>query len=182
MVDSVSARRLLVLAVPDLAIVSGMVGTYLDHHSHVEDVRCQDIIDAGHGARVLACRLAQELDSDLRELYAHRIERREATHLMAGVFDGGAALRSAKTWLEWQRAQLMHDFYFHPDVTGMPRYEQLTHFGMHLAKLGKLLAEASRDTGRIDEFVRDRLPDVLCFGIKLATVVNHTLPEDPLEF
>jgi hypothetical protein len=69
---------------------------------------------------------------------------------------------------------------YHADVVGMPKIEQLRHYTLHLAKLAWLMQEAAADQVRMDEFVEDRLPDLLLFGIKLATVIGVNLPDEPI--
>jgi len=63
----------------------------------------------------------------------------------------------------------------------MPKLEQLRHYTLHVAKLAWLTLEAPADESLMDDYVQNRLPDLLLFGIKLATVVGMILPDEPIE-
>ncbi|MFD1145624.1 hypothetical protein [Saccharothrix hoggarensis] len=181
----------------ELITVTGVVASHCDRAEHVEQNSRAALVEVAVRTRSMAVALAAELDVDLRELYADRLARREAGHVLAGTpgpgqqafgygpwtgsFDGGAAVRSAVTWREWQQAQWWHDVTYLPDVAGMSRRDQLSHFGHHLAKLVWRMQEAIDIVETRAGFVRDRLPDILLFGIKLSTVVNDVLPQEPIE-
>jgi hypothetical protein len=122
------------------------------------------------------------MEQDAVAAYADRIRRVEARYPLSGgdVYDGGAAIESAKTWRALQRAQARHDAVYHPDVTGMAKIDQLRHYTLHLAKLSWLMQEAAHASTAADEFVTNRLPDLLLFGVKLATVVGVILPDEPI--
>jgi hypothetical protein len=66
-------------------------------------------------------------------------------------------------------------------VLGLSRYEQLRHYALHLAKLAGAAAAAAAIEGDAErDFLARRLPDLLLFGLKLATLVNEQLAEQPV--
>jgi hypothetical protein len=67
--------------------------------------------------------------------------------------------------------QWEHDRRYHLDVFGLSRYEQLRHYAFHLAKLAGAASESD------DRDFQRRLPDVLLFGLKLATLMSEQLPD-----
>ena len=73
--------------------------------------------------------------------------------------------------MQWE-----HDRNYHPDVLGLSRYEQLRHYAFHLAKLAGAAAAAA--SGDESDFLARRLPDLLLFGLKLATLTNEPLPDE----
>ncbi len=73
--------------------------------------------------------------------------------------------------MQWE-----HDRHYHPDVLGLSRYEQIRHYAFHLAKLSGAAAEAA--SGDESDFLARRLPDLLLFGLKLATLTNEPLPDE----
>jgi hypothetical protein len=89
---------------------------------------------------------------------------------------GGDALRQARDWREVQLVQLAHDRYFHPDVLGLTKLEQLRHYAFHAAKFPAFLTQAS------DALVPpERVADMVLFGIKLQTVTGLSLPPEPVD-
>lgn len=53
---------------------------------------------------------------------------------------------------------------------------------MHLAKLAWILQDAVDVHGpEEDDIINHRIPDLLVFGVKLATVCGQILPEEPLD-
>jgi len=76
-----------------------------------------------------------------------------------------------------QRLQWEHDRNYHPDVLGLSRYDQLRHHAFHLAKLAGAAADAA--SGEPSDLLRRRLPDLLLFGLKLATLTIDQLPDQP---
>lgn len=79
-----------------------------------------------------------------------------------------------------QLVQLEHDRAYHLDVLGLSRADQLRHYAFHVAKLAGSFARRARGQAGDEEIVERRLPDVLLFGIKLATVMAERLPDEPL--
>jgi hypothetical protein len=157
------------------------VANYCDHAEHNEVSEEDWLVSAVDGLRELAIGLAAELRVDLFALYADRIAQIEAksVHSRPGGFDGPGAVRTARTWHELQLAQLDHDRVYHPDVFGLTKADQLRHYALHLAKLSGALARAvDRDIAR-DELER-RLPDILLFAIKVASVAGLKLSGERL--
>jgi hypothetical protein len=83
------------------------------------------------------------------------------------------------TWRQLQRAQWEHDRHYHPDVLDLSRFKQLRHYTFHLAKLTGAAAETR--SGDESDFLARRLPDLLLFGLKLATLTNEQLPDSRAE-
>jgi len=164
-----------------LATTSARVSGYCDRSEHLEPTDQEVIRTAGAELRMLAVELAAEKQIDLVQAYRRRLESVEQRHPLypAGGFaavdqipDKGASYQLL------QRVQWDHDRYYHPDVLGLSRYEQLRHYAFHLAKLAGAASEAA--TGDTNDFFERRLPDLLLFGLKLATLVNEPLPDQPL--
>lgn len=178
-----SRDNLLLDAVLVLARAAELVSAYCDRAEHTEPADPDDVRKAGHELCVLAVTLARErCNEDLFDRYAQRldaIERRNVLHGATG-FEGATAARGAATWRDLQIVQAQHDRAFHPDVAGMSRYEQLRHDAFHLAKLAGAFARGVAGDAHDAELYGQRLPDILLFGIKLATTVHERLPDDPL--
>lgn len=164
-----------------LAITSASVSGYCDRAEHLEPTDREVISAAGAELRALAVKLAADKQVDLVDAYRSRLESIERRHPLypAGGF---AAVdhfpREATTWRQLQSVQWDHDRHYHPDVLGLSRYEQLRHYAFHVAKLAGAAVEAA--AGDSADFYERRLPDLLLFGLKLATLVNEPLPEQPL--
>jgi hypothetical protein len=159
----------------ELAVCAGEVGGFCVRAERAEPVERERIVAVGSRMRRLAQDLAAEAGLELFEAYARRLAaiegRRSAGAAVA--FDGAAAVRAARTWRELQLVQLKHDVTYHLEVAGRAPENQLGHYAFYLARLAGALAEA--------EVAERYLPDVLLFGLKLATVMGERLPEDPLE-
>ena len=165
----------------EVSLAAAAVANYCDHVEHNEDVERGWIWDAGRTLRRIACEIAAYEDLDLLGLYAERlrmIERRNPLYEEDGL-DGGLRASEAATWRELQLAQVDHDRHYHPDVMGLNKFDQLSHYALHLAKLAGTLAEVARGEGDA-AFLERRLPDFLLFGVKLATVSGKTLPDKAL--
>ena len=163
-----------------LARASALVSGYCDHAEHLEAVERQDIVRAGAELRGLALELAAANAIDLVDAYRRRLETVERRNPLypAGGFAAIDHIPDEPTWHLLQEVQWNHDRHYHPDVFGLSRYEQLRHFAFHLAKLASAGAEAAvGDTGALFDV---RFPDVLLFGLKLATLMNESLPQDRL--
>lgn len=162
---------------------AGKLATYCDRAEHNEPNDRGAIAAVATDLRTLALTASSAHDLDLQSLYSFRLARIEAKHpaWLATTFDGSQAIGEAKTWRDMQAAQYQHDLFYHPDVTGLAKFDQLRHYTLHLTKLGKLALEAAE--GAVvaptvwDEFLTERLPDIVIFGIKLATVCGDRLPE-----
>lgn len=168
----------LCLILREMSRVTAVLALYCDRVEHNESSAEGSIVDAGRRLRNLAIGIAQDADLDLLELYAARLEEIEANHVYGGGQPTGDLVRSAKSWRELQIAQSRHDRWYHPDVFGLPRREQLQHVTLHLAKLTGRVASLYDDDGAAWlDFVDRRLPDMFLFGIKLATLGNAPLSD-----
>jgi hypothetical protein len=165
-----------------LAKASALVANYCDHVEHNEPADRAWVTDAGQTARDIALRIAAHENRDLVGLYAARLRQIEHRNPLWSEeeLDGGELVLNAGTWRTLQLAQVAHDRRYHPDVIGLTKLDQLRHYALHLAKLVGALAEIAAGTGDRDSFQTRRLPDVLLFGIKLATVSGQRLPEEAL--
>lgn len=181
MLSTVEHTKLFTDHMHALIRAGGMVGKFCDRSEHAEGPAAV-FTEVGAILREQAVNLTQELGEDLGELYAqrlHRVETRSPAYAL-GEFDGPAAVREATTWRDWQLAQLRHDRTYHPDVFGLSKYEQVRHFAFHLQYLTWLADDASTTPALQSSYVSDRIPDVLLFGLKFATVAGYTLPPEPL--
>jgi hypothetical protein len=167
-----------------VAIASGDVANYCDHTEHSESADEADVLRAGLTLRESAIAIGAAAGINVHEAYADRIGAIESGNVyfsLDSVAGREKALR-ARSWWELQQVQVQHDKYYHPDVTGLSRNDQLRHYSFHLAKLGKALAEAQKGLDNWEDFARRRLPDMLLFGIKLSTVMREPLSKDPHDF
>lgn len=176
------AREVADDALRRLAQVAGSLATYCDHAEHLEEADRTAIAASGAALRELSLELARSVGASAVDLYSVRLGQIERRHPLfpAGGFDGGAAAAAAKTWRDLQTVQSEHDRHYHPDVTGLSRYEQLRHYTFHVAKIAGAIADVIGTGGTdADDFIRRRIPDTLLFGIKLATLMNESLPQQP---
>lgn len=169
-----SFRSFALAAAPHAAAVAN----YCDHVEHNEVAETDWVVDAGRELARLASEFANAAGLDLIHLYAERLGAIEARNVLArpGGFDGHAGALAAETWRDLQVVQVEHDRYYHADVIGLAKLEQLRHYALHLAKIVGAFADA-RD---IDELTHRRLPDTLLFAMKLQTVMGRRLPDEPL--
>lgn len=160
---------------------AGELATYCDRAEHNEPNDRGAISVVAADLRDLAVAASSAHDLDLQSLYSSRIGRIEAKHPAwhAGSFDGACAVDQAKSWSDLQAAQYQHDLFYHPDVAGLAKFDQLRHYTLHLTKLGKLALDATHGATAAawDGFLTERLPDIVIFGIKLATVCGDKLPD-----
>jgi len=166
----------------DLAVCAAAVSNYCDHVDHNESADREWITGAGRRMREMACEIASLEENDLLALYAARLRAIEDRNPLShpGSFDGEARVAEATTWRDLQLAQSEHDRHYHPDVIGLSKFDQLLHYALHTSKLAGALAEVARGNAKANEFRDRRLPDLLLFGIKLATVTGKSLAEKPL--
>jgi hypothetical protein len=162
----------------ELAPAAALVANYCDHAEHVEEVDAAWIAEASDTLRKVALSLSAELGVSLIDAYTARLQAIEARNVLSfdGSPDGSVAALQAKSWRDLQIVQAAHDRYYHPDVLGLAKSDQLRHYAFHLAKLVAAFA-ASDD---IEELRDRRLPDALLFSIKLKTVIGQRLAEEPL--
>lgn len=166
-----------------LAEAAGRLGSFCDRLEHGESAERADVEETGALLRATAFSYAKENGLDLVDLYARRLGKNERKHVLgsAGDFDGEQAARAARTLRDLQLAQIGHDRAFRPDVYGLPRYEQLRHCALHLAKLAGSAAEVYKNPSLLGDFHERRLPDTLLFGLKLATLADSRLAKQPLQ-
>jgi hypothetical protein len=165
-----------------MARSSAAVANYCDHVEHNEHAERAWVLDAAREMRVLACDIARAEDIDLRAAYAARLNAIETRNPLQhpGSLDGGAQAEQATTWRDLQLVQAEHDRYYHADVVGLTKLDQLRHYALHLAKLVGALAHAAEAPEAAADFRDRRLADLLLFGVKLSTVTGQTLPETAL--
>ncbi len=173
--------NLLDVALREVALAAGLVANYCDRAEHLEQLDRAWISQAGATLRGQAMALGAATGLDVWRAYARRLGSIEDRHVLrASVpFDGEAEAAAATTWSELQTVQAEHDRWYHPDVTGLARSDQLRHYAFHLSKLAGAIAEVTGDHERWPDFAERRLPDLLLFGIKLATVTGERLPDEP---
>jgi hypothetical protein len=162
----------------ELSATAASVANYCDHIEHNEDADRAWVRSAGDSLRQVASEICAFHGTDLLALYAARlrmIEKRNPLWSPAEL-DGGALAESATTWRDLQLAQAAHDRRYHPDVIGLTKSDQLRHYALHLAKLAGAAADRARNRGDQADFMARRVPDMLLFGLKLATVTGESLP------
>ena len=162
----------------EAARCAGEVANFCDHAEHNEVTERERVLTAARTMRRLACEIATFHGEDLRERYAARLRAAEERNPLCSpeAPDGGVLALEAKTWRDLQLVQAAHDRYYHPDVLGLSKLDQLLHYALHVSKLAAALAMLADDGIDIDDFRARRLPDLLVFGIKLSTVLGETLP------
>ena len=165
-----------------LARIAADVANYCDHVEHNEEVSRGWVLGAASDLRQLAIRVASAESVDLLASYGSRLLAIEVRNVMnsADSFDGRVAVQQAHTWRDLQLVQIQHDRFFHPDVLGLHKLDQLRHYSLHLSKLAGAFARWAMDEKVDDEIANRRLPDMLLFGIKLSSVMGEKLPEDHL--
>lgn len=177
------SRADLVDAALDLATASAAVSNYCDHVEHNERTEIEDVRGAGAVLRSAAVRLSSLGGSDPVQLYARRLAVIETRHVLhtEDSFDGEAAALKVADWRALQLVQATHDRAYHADVVGLTKCDQLRHYALHVAKLAGATAQVARgELPRTDWFER-RVPDMLLFGLKLATVSSQRLPAEAVE-
>jgi hypothetical protein len=161
-----------------IARAAALVANYCDHAEHNEALDRSWVAEAAQILESEALLLASAIGVGLIDTYAERLQSIEAANVFSGREnpDGAAAARRCTSWRDLQLVQAEHDRYYHPDVSGLSKSDQLRHYAFHLAKLVGAFA-ASDD---LAELCDRRLPDTLLFAIKLRTVMGKRLPDDPL--
>lgn len=164
----------------ELSSVARVVANVCDHVEHNEAADPKDIRMAGRRLRLAALRLAPATGQSIVSLYRRRLREIELRNVLhhPGAFDGASMVAETVSWRELQLVQIQHDRVYHPDVIGLTKSDQLRHYALHLAKLAGATADAARGLVAEDDFIARRLPDVLLFGIKLATVTGEKLQDD----
>lgn len=161
-----------------LAPLTAAVANFCDHAEHNEVADRSWVLDSAVALRQLIADVCAREGLDLVDLYAERLGAIEARNVLAapGAFDGHRAALEARTWRELQLVQADHDRWYHPDVIGLAKNEQLRHYALHLAKVVGAFA-APTD---IDDLIQRRLPDALLFAVKLPTVMGVRLDDEAM--
>ena len=165
-----------------LAVVSAAVANYCDHVEHNEPADIEIVRRAGEELRMTAVELSWSAGVDAIELYAARLAAIESRNVLSheGSYDGAAATRDVGSWRALQVVQVGHDRAYHPDVAGLAKWDQLHHYALHLAKLAGATAAVARGDAHRDDWLARRVPDMLLFGLKLATVSGQKLADEAL--
>ena len=160
---------------------------FCEHIEHNEPATTHQVVVAAESMRQLAAHLANQSGISLLQAYTDRIQAIEARSLLRYASTGERlelvgtdALASARNWDEVQIAQIAHDRWFHPDVFGLSKLDQMRHYTFHATKLAGLLADAA-EQGGWNAFRDERLADIAVFGVKLATVCNERLPSTEVD-
>jgi hypothetical protein len=164
-----------------ITVLAGAIANYCDHVEHNETSDHRAIRDGGGELRRLAVEIAGSFDVDLRELYADRLAAIERRNVLGhdGAYDGAHAARCAVSLRELQLALAEHDRFYHPDIVGMSKWDQLLHHVLHLIKLAAATAAVATEGESVDDWLSRRVPDMLLFGVKLSTVSGERLPDTP---
>jgi len=177
------SRAHLVDAALDLATASAAVSNYCDHVEHNERADVEDVREAGAVLRATAVRLSRLGGYEPVELYARRlamIEERNVLH-SEDSFDGASAARGTGDLRQLQLVQAAHDRAYHADVVGLTKCDQLRHYALHVAKLAGATARVARGEIPREDWLERRVPDMLLFGLKLATVTSDALLAESVE-
>jgi hypothetical protein len=166
----------------EFAKAGAAVANYCDHVEHNEPAERSWVLTSASTLRRLAAEIARAEGEDLRGLYAARLRQVEQRNpaWSPGELDGAALAEAASSWRELQLAQLAHDRRYHPDIVGLSKADQLRHCALHVAKLTGALAEISCGELDREDFVERRVPDMLLFGLKLATLCGERLEDEAL--
>ena len=177
----------------DLEEALEILSVHCDHAEHKEQNTLNDVSVAASQLRQIAARLATRHGVTLNAVYADRLRQMETSsplnvltayctsmHCAGNPSSWGTeTIVAAQTWYELQVGQKIHDNHFHADVYNLSKYEQLRHYTLHAAKLPSRLSKALR-TNDMEEFCRQRLPDILALGVMLATLCGEELPKTPI--
>jgi hypothetical protein len=175
-------RADLLEAMQDLAVAAAEVANYCDHAEHNESTEIADVRRAAKTLRSTAVGICLRAACEPTELYAERLAAIETKNVACTPesFNGAAAARAAGTLRDLQLVQLEHDRAYHADVVGLTKSDQLRHYALHLAKLAGATAAVARGDLSEQDWLKRRVPDMLLFSIKLATVTAECLPETAL--
>lgn len=169
------------LALRELAHITGDLARYCDHIEHNEAADKLTLTRSGERLRRLATGLATAMQVDLKVAYAQRLVGIERAHPAFDAQDQvGLGVHQVRSWRELQILQQRHDRIYHPDVIGLSRLDQLRHYTLHVAKLTSEAASLFEGDSGWTRFAALRLPDILVFGIKMATVAGLSLADESL--
>jgi hypothetical protein len=170
----------LVEAALELSSIAGVVANVCDHVEHNEAADPMEVRVSGQRLRTVAVRLASGSGRSITLLYRERLRVIEARNVLhrEGAFDGPAVVNETASWRELQLVQIEHDRFYHPDVVGLTKANQLRHYALHLAKLAAAAADTARELTPEEDLLTRRVPDMVLFGIKLATVTGEKLADE----
>lgn len=167
----------------ELVDLSGLLAGWCDRAEHNEGVGRDELLAIGARLRTLGLGLLDEAGLEPVAAYADRLRQMEAKNVLLDADGDDLPSRLAAPSASGRTVQLVqaaHDRAFHPDVVGLPRAQQLQHYALHLAKLARYLQLAGELPEEHGQWMAGRVADALIFGVKLATVANHRLPDTPL--
>jgi hypothetical protein len=172
------------IALSEAARIASAVALFCDRTEHNEAAAAESVPDAGRRLRYLATSVAARLGVDLQQAYADRLAQLEALSPVERLLPSPSLdVKRARTWRDLQEAQLRHDRHYHADVFGLSKRDQLIHVSLHLTKItGAIALLFDADQAAWIDFSRRRLPDMVLFGIKLATLGGERLRTDAVDF
>jgi hypothetical protein len=171
------------VALREAARISHVVAVFCDRTEHNEPAAAESVPESGRRLRYLAMSIASRIDVDLQQAYADRLAQVEAVSPVEPLLPPPSLdVERARTWRDLQTAQLRHGRHYHPDVFGLAKRDQLVHVSLNLAKItGSVALLFEGDHPTWVDFSRRRLPDMLLFGVKLATLGGERLSAEALE-
>ena len=133
----------------------------------------------------LVCKMADNWSVSLQEVYANRIEEiGSRNHDYAQIVkdkNPSLLIRQATQWNEFQKAQKLHDIYFHPQVLNWTEVRQFGHHCLHLIKLNGHLVEAL-ENDNYGQFKDVYLADLLAFSIILSNLSKANMDDFGISF
>jgi hypothetical protein len=174
------ASHVLVDTALTIAVAASEVANFCDHVEHNEIADLEAVRRAGRQLRETAIALSLDAGEDPIVLYARRLAAIEARNVLwhDDSLDGAELARSASTWRALQLVQAAHDKAYHADVVGLAKSNQLRHYALHVAKLAGATAAVAKGDADPADWLSRRVPDMLLFGLKLATVSSQKLSEE----
>lgn len=167
----------------ELIDVAGLLCGLCDRAEHNEGVDIGALQMLGARLRDAGLAFLEEAGQEPVAAYRRRLGQMETKSVLhdEAIPLPAAELAGPVSWRQAQLVQVRHDREFHPDVTGMPKRQQLEHYALHLGKLVRHRWLADTAPEKWTDWAAGRIADPLIFGVKLATVVNERLPESPLQ-
>lgn len=171
------------LDVTGIALPTGTLASFTEKSLHLEDKRWNlPVLGAVKGIIAVSYDyLLQEGHNPLRQ-YVDQQNEFESTHFNREVgkkplhFKPFVDLRDDEiTWSGIQSAQVRHDFDYHTDVVNPGPVHHLQHNVLHLAMINAKIIRA-KETGTETELLKNYVTSLI-FGVKCASAVNKTLPE-----
>lgn len=163
-----------------LAVTAGEVANFCDHAEHNEIADLEALRRGGRELRATAIEISLRSGEDAIGLYSRRLRAIEVRNVLwhEDALDGAELASNAATWRALQLVQAAHDKAYHSDVVGLAKADQLRHYALHIAKLAGATAALAQGHGDPTDWLDRRVPDMLLFGIKLATVSGEKLPDE----